>query len=190
MVSAAASRTSACATARSRPPVSGVAGLFRESGFTRGWRAARQPPRPSVGVPEGLRRQEPRVATARTSETRPVRYKRSFLPRSRRPRSGPQRSSALTLRTGLRTGPVIFTWPGLISVHDVSSSRQPKYLTRLRGLREIWFPRPVPVKTVESWSMAYSLGGWVRLQAKDELSTGSAGRSYHNCFRTRRSKGG
>ena len=64
---------------------------------------------------------------------------------------------------------------GPISVQDVSSSRQPKYLTRLRDLREIWFPRPVPVKTVESLSMAYSLGGWVRLQAKDELSTGFRG---------------
>ena len=38
--------------------------------------------------------------------------------------------------------------------------------------------------------MAYSLGGWVRLQAKDELSTGFRGTVYHNCSGTRRSKGG
>jgi hypothetical protein len=36
----------------------------------------------------------------------------------------------------------------------------------------------VPVKTVESWSVAYRPGGWVRLQAKDELSTGFRGTVY------------
>ena len=52
-------------------------------------------------------------------------------------------------------------------------------MTRLRDLPEMWFPLPVPAKTVESyWSVAYRPGGWVRLQAKDELSTGFRGTVY------------
>jgi hypothetical protein len=52
-------------------------------------------------------------------------------------------------------------------------------LTRLRGPPELWFPHPVPAKTLERyWSAAYRPGGWVRLRAKDELPTGFRGTVY------------
>ena len=44
------------------------------------------------------------------------------------------------------------------------------------GRQSCGFLNPVPAKTVESyWSVAYRPGGWVRLRAKDELSTGFRG---------------
>jgi hypothetical protein len=150
-------------------------------------------------MPDGSRRPTPTVVTARTSATPPARSGPRVVPAvctstvigqlrtatwlgdhhlRRQSPGGSPRGAPLALRMGRVAGPATLLGKK-VSVHSLRSSRRPRYLTRLRGPPELWFPHPVPAKSLESyWSVAYRPGGWVRLRAKDELSTGFRGTVY------------